>query len=109
MDTSSQCSEASGAPRCTFMIRRDLISFSKGDRNASSQVPHHRNPAESPHRPLSVRRAKLIASLEEQQLLLTVPNHVRTVQRWSGKGEQKTMVTKQQRVVPWWRTDAAGH
>jgi hypothetical protein len=33
--------------------------------------------------PVQFRRAKFIAKLEEQKLLLTDPNHVRTVQRWT--------------------------
>ena len=33
---------------------------------------------------------------------------MRTVQRWAGKGDDRRQVEKQQRVRPWWRTDAAG-
>jgi hypothetical protein len=34
---------------------------------------------------------------------------VRTVQRWAGKGDERRQIEKQQRVRPWWRTDASGH
>jgi hypothetical protein len=33
--------------------------------------------------PVQARRAKFVARLEEQKLLLKDPNHVRTVQRWT--------------------------
>jgi hypothetical protein len=33
--------------------------------------------------PVQMRRAKCIAWLEEQKLLLKNPNHVRTTQRWT--------------------------
>src|SRR5258705_13635717 len=32
--------------------------------------------------PVQQRRAKFVAKLEEQKLLLKDPNHIRTVQRW---------------------------
>src|SRR5258707_1206933 len=55
------------------------------------------------------RRAKLVERLEEQKLLLQDPKHVRTTQRWTGKGDERRQVEKKQRVKPWWRVDAAGH
>lgn len=58
--------------------------------------------------PVSVRRAKLVSRLEEQRLLLNDPSHVRTVQRWTGKGEDRRQTEKKQRVRPWWRTDSTG-
>ena len=36
--------------------------------------------------PAQMRRAKFVAKLEEQKLLLNDPNHVRTVQRWTKVG-----------------------
>jgi hypothetical protein len=33
--------------------------------------------------PVQQRRAKFVAKLEEQKLLLKDPNHVRTTQRWT--------------------------
>jgi hypothetical protein len=54
------------------------------------------------------RRAKLVGRLEEQRLLLQNPSYMRTVQRWSGKGDERRQIEKQQRVRPWWRADAAG-
>jgi uncharacterized protein DUF6641 len=59
--------------------------------------------------PVANRRAKLVGRLEEQRLLLQNPSYVRTVQRWSGKGDDRRQVEKQQRVRPWWRADAAGN
>jgi hypothetical protein len=64
-------------------------------------------PARS-HDPVANRRAKLVGRLEEQRLLLQNPSYVRIVQRWSGKGDERRQVEKQQRVRPWWRADAAG-
>ena len=60
------------------------------------------------HDPVANRRAKLVERLEEQKLLLKNPSHVRTSQRWTGKGDERRQVEKQQRVRPWWRTDASG-
>ena len=58
--------------------------------------------------PVSVRRAKLVSRLEEQRLLLSDPSHVRTVQRWTGKGDDRRQTEKKQRVRPWWRNDPTG-
>ena len=65
-------------------------------------------PARS-HDPVANRRAKLVERLEEQKKLLANPSFVRTVQRWTGKGDERRQLEKQQRVKPWWRTDSAGH
>ena len=59
--------------------------------------------------PVHIRRAKLISRLEEQKALLDNPNLIRTVQRAVREGEEKRIVSKQQKVRPWWRTDSAGH
>lgn len=61
------------------------------------------------HDPVAIRRAKLIERLEDQKRLLAEPNYVRTVQRWTGKGDQRRQVEKQQKVRPWWRLDGSGH
>jgi uncharacterized protein DUF6641 len=58
--------------------------------------------------PIQMRRAKFVAKLEEQKLLLKDPNHVRTVQRWTKVDGQRQATTKQQAVRPWWKTDPAG-
>ena len=58
--------------------------------------------------PVQMRRAKFVAKLEEQKLLLKDPNHVRTVQRWTKVDGQRQATTKQQAVRPWWKTDPAG-
>lgn len=64
-------------------------------------------PARS-HDPVANRRAKLTERLEEQKALLTNSSYVRKTQRWSGKGDERRQVEKQQRVRPWWRVDASG-
>ena len=59
--------------------------------------------------PVQTRRAKLISRLEEQKSLLADPNLIRTVQRTVTENGEKRIVSKQQKVRPWWRTDSAGH
>lgn len=61
------------------------------------------------HDPVAARRSKLVERLEEQKRLLANPSYVRTVQRWTGKGDERRQVEKQQRVKPWWRADGGGH
>jgi len=58
--------------------------------------------------PVQARRAKFVARLEEQKLLLKDPNHVRTVQRWTKVNGERQATTKQQAVRPWWKADASG-
>ena len=58
--------------------------------------------------PVAGRRAKLIGRLEEQKVLLSNAAYVRTVQRWTGKGDERRQIEKQQRVRPWWRADVRG-
>ena len=64
-------------------------------------------PARS-HDPVAARRAKLVERLEEQKTLLTNPAHVRKSTRWTGKGDERRQVEREQRVRPWWRTDPSG-
>jgi hypothetical protein len=59
--------------------------------------------------PVLTRRANLIARLEEQLILLQNPSHRRARQRWMTVDGEKRMVSQDQRVRPWWGTDAAGH
>ena len=59
--------------------------------------------------PAANRRAKLVARLEEQRLLFQNHAYVRVVQRWTGKGDERRQVEKQQRVKAWWRIDGAGN
>jgi hypothetical protein len=54
------------------------------------------------------RRARLIARLEEQKLLLKDPNYTRTVRTWMKKDGVRTAVDKQQRVPFWWRQHPSG-
>lgn len=58
--------------------------------------------------PVQARRTKFITKLEEQKLLLSDPNHVRTVQRWTKVNGERQPTTKQQPVRAWWKTDAGG-
>ena len=58
--------------------------------------------------PVHIRRAKLIGRLEEQKALLDDPNLIRTTQRTVKEDGEKRIVTKQQKVRPWWRTHSAG-
>jgi hypothetical protein len=58
--------------------------------------------------PVSNRRAKLVERLEEQKALLSNASYVRKTQRWTGKGDDRRQVEKQQRVRPWWRADSSG-
>jgi hypothetical protein len=64
-------------------------------------------PARS-HDPVSNRRAKLVERLEEQKALLADASYVRKTQRWTGKGDERRQVEKQQRFRPRWRIDASG-
>ena len=48
------------------------------------------------------RRAKVIARLEEQKLILKDPNYTRTIRTWVKKDGGKSVVEKKQRVLPWW-------
>jgi hypothetical protein len=59
--------------------------------------------------PVLIRRAKLVAKLEEQRALFQNPSYARTVQRSVTENGQKKRVEKQQRVRPWWRCDPAGN
>jgi hypothetical protein len=54
------------------------------------------------------RRAKVIARLEEQKLLLKDPNYSRTVRTWVKKEDVRTAVEKHQRVPLWWRQHPNG-
>src|SRR5712671_2645259 len=58
--------------------------------------------------PVQQRRAKFVAKLEEQKLLLKDPNHIRTVQRWVKVDGERQATTKQQAVRPWWKIDPSG-
>ena len=60
------------------------------------------------HDPVAARRAKLVERLEEQKALLANPAHVRKSTRWTGKGDERRQVEREQRVRPWWRTDPSG-
>src|SRR6266566_5239467 len=54
------------------------------------------------------RRTNMIARLEEQKLLLSDPNYIRTLRTWVKKNGKLTPVDKQKRVLPWWRVNADG-
>jgi len=54
------------------------------------------------------RRTNMIARLEEQKLLLSDPNYVRTARTWVKKDGELTPIQRQHRVLPWWRVNADG-
>jgi hypothetical protein len=54
------------------------------------------------------RRTNMIARLEEQKLLLSDPNYIRTLRTWVKKNGELTPFDKQKRVLPWWRVNADG-
>ena len=58
--------------------------------------------------PVHIRRAKFIAKLEEQKLLVQDPAYIRTVQRMADVDGQKQPVVLKQRVRPWWKVDPSG-
>ena len=58
--------------------------------------------------PIFDRRAKVIARLEEQELIVKDPNYVRKSQTWVKKDGERVMVEKQQRVPLWWRQHPNG-
>ena len=58
--------------------------------------------------PVDGRRAKTIDRLEEQKQLLANPSYVRTNKRWVKINGEKSLIEKQQRVFPWWRTGPNG-
>ena len=60
------------------------------------------------HDPVAARRQKLVERLEEQKALLKDPSFVRKTQRRVEVDGQKRLVEKDQKVRPWWRTDASG-
>jgi len=58
--------------------------------------------------PILDRRAKVIARLEEQKLILKDPNYTRKSRTWVKKDGEKVMVEQQQRVPLWWRQHPNG-
>jgi|SRR3954470_3235313 len=64
--------------------------------------------AKSTNDPVQQRRTKFVTKLEEQKLLLSDPNHVRIVQRWTKVNGERQATTKQQAVRPWWKGDPSG-
>ena len=53
------------------------------------------------------RRARTIARLEEQKLLLKDPNYTRTVRTWMRK-RREINCENRQRISPWWRMHSNG-
>ncbi len=58
--------------------------------------------------PILDRRAKVIARLEEQKLILKDPNYIRKTNTWVKKDGERVMLEKQQRVPLWWRQHPNG-
>ena len=66
-------------------------------------------PPSEQQNPIALRRAKLVARLEQQKLLAENPLHVRVIQRWIRQDNgEKALVEIPKRVPPWWRTDETG-
>jgi hypothetical protein len=59
--------------------------------------------------PIILRRAKIVGKLEEQLAIHKDPTYIRASKRWKDVDGVKQLITVQQRIAPWWRTDAAGH
>ncbi len=58
--------------------------------------------------PITERRIRTIARLEEQKLLLKDANYVRKVRSFVKKDGVRTSVESEQRVTPWWRRHIDG-
>jgi hypothetical protein len=58
--------------------------------------------------PILDRRAKVIARLEEQKLILKDPNYTRTNRKWVKKDGERVIVEQRQRVPLWWRQHPNG-
>lgn len=58
--------------------------------------------------PLAAKRQRLISRLQEQLTLLANPQYVRQVQRRVDADGESRIVARDQRVRPWWTTDASG-
>ena len=55
------------------------------------------------------RRARVIARLEEQKLLLNDPTYKRSVRSWTkNEAGERSLVETKQRVLPWWSTQPNG-
>jgi hypothetical protein len=66
-------------------------------------------PKHSFDNPVDLRRAKLIAKLEEQKALLDNPTFVAVAQPWEKTSDgSRELVTRRRRVRRWWREDATG-
>ncbi len=54
------------------------------------------------------RRLRLISRLEDQKALAQDPTFVRTVQKWTKKDGERSLVETKKKVRPWWKIDANG-
>jgi uncharacterized protein DUF6641 len=55
------------------------------------------------------RRARIVARLEEQKMLLNDSTYMRSVRSWSKDQEgKKILVETKQRVLPWWSAQSNG-
>ncbi len=55
------------------------------------------------------RRARIVARLEEQKMLLNDSTYMRSVRSWSKDQEgKKILVETKQRVLPWWNSQPNG-
>jgi len=59
--------------------------------------------------PLTIKRERMIARLDDQKKLLADPNYVRTVKRWERKeGGEKVLLERPLRTTKWWQPDGNG-
>jgi hypothetical protein len=59
--------------------------------------------------PILDRRARVIARLEEQKLLLNDSTYMRSIRSWSkGDDGKKALVETKQRILPWWTAQPSG-
>jgi hypothetical protein len=64
---------------------------------------------ESGGNPTLERRARIVARLEEQKLLLNDSTYMRSVRSWSkGDDGKKVLAETKQRVLPWWNAQPNG-
>ena len=66
-------------------------------------------PKQQLNNPVIMRRAKLIARIEEQKALLSDPLYMAVDQKWMRTPEgRKELVARKRKVRKWWREDATG-
>ena len=66
-------------------------------------------PTQQLNDPALIRRAKLVARLQEQKALLADPAYIAIDKRWeTGADGRKELIERQRKVRCWWHEDANG-